>query len=66
LRRWEGKNFKGRVLGVVVGTVGKHNLEKAFRNSVKAIEVQSNRPRPTDEGPLNTGGEDAEGWSPAG
>jgi len=52
----EGKNFKGRVLGAVLGTVGKRNLEKAFRNSVKAIEARSSGPRPADPGPPNTAG----------
>jgi hypothetical protein len=37
----EGKNFKGRVLGFVLGTVGKGVLEKAFEKSVKAIEARS-------------------------
>ena len=37
----EGKNFKGRVLSGVLGTIGKHSLEKAFTNSVKAIEARS-------------------------
>ena len=37
----EGKNFKGRVLGVVVGTVGKRVLSKAFGNTVKAIEARN-------------------------
>ena len=30
----EGKNLKGRALGLVLGTVGKGVLEKAFRNTV--------------------------------
>jgi hypothetical protein len=34
----EGKNFKGRVLGSVLRTIGRGVLEKAFENSVKAIE----------------------------
>jgi hypothetical protein len=38
----EGKNLKGRVLGFVLGTVGKGVLEKAFENSVKAIEARNN------------------------
>jgi hypothetical protein len=38
----EGKNVKGRVLGIVLGTIGKSNLRKAFENSVKAIEARSN------------------------
>jgi hypothetical protein len=37
----EGKNLKGRILGLVVGTVGKDNLRKAFENSVKAIEARN-------------------------
>jgi hypothetical protein len=37
----EGKNFKGRVLGLVLRTVGRGVLEKAFKNSVKAIEARN-------------------------
>jgi len=37
----EGKNLKGWILGLVVGTIGKSVLEKAFVNSVKAIEARS-------------------------
>jgi hypothetical protein len=37
----EGKNLKGRILGLLVGAVGKGTLEKAFRNSVRAIEARS-------------------------
>ena len=37
----EGKNLKGRLLGVVIGTVGKGRLEKAFMNAVKAIEARN-------------------------
>jgi hypothetical protein len=37
----EGKNLRGRLLGLVVGTVGKGVLEKAFLNSVKAIEARN-------------------------
>jgi hypothetical protein len=37
----EGKNLKGRLLGLVVGTIGKGVLEKAFANSVKAIEARN-------------------------
>ena len=42
----DGKNLKGRVLGVVLGTIGKRVLKKAFENSVKAIEAR-NGPRST-------------------
>jgi len=38
----DGKNLKGWLLGIVVGTIGKGVLEKAFRNSVKAIEARNN------------------------
>jgi hypothetical protein len=37
----EGKNLKGRLLGFVLGTVGKRVLEKAFENSVKAVEARN-------------------------
>jgi len=37
----EGKNFRGRLLGWVVRTVGRTVLEKAFQNSVRAIEVRN-------------------------
>ena len=40
----EGKNLKGRVLGFVVGTVGKRTLEKAFGKTVKAIEARNDGP----------------------
>ena len=38
----DGKNLKGWVLGVVLGTIGKSVLKKAFENSVKAIEARNN------------------------
>jgi hypothetical protein len=34
----EGKNLVGRVLGFVLGSFGRSVLEKAFENSVRAIE----------------------------
>ena len=37
----DGKNLKGWVLGLVLGTIGKGVLEKAFLNSVKAIEART-------------------------
>lgn len=37
----EGKNFKGRLLGFVLRTIGRSVLEKAFVNSVKAIESRN-------------------------
>jgi hypothetical protein len=37
----EGKNLKGRFLGLVLGTVGKSVLAKAFASSVKAVEARN-------------------------
>jgi hypothetical protein len=37
----EGKSLKGHLLGFVLGSVGKQVLEKAFENSVKAIETRN-------------------------
>jgi hypothetical protein len=37
----DGKNRKGRVLGVFLGTVGKGYLEKTFGKTVKAIEARN-------------------------
>lgn len=37
----DGKTFKGRLLGLILGTVGSGVLRKAFENSVKAIEARN-------------------------
>jgi hypothetical protein len=37
----EGKNLKGWLLGFVLRTIGRSVLEKAFVNSVKAIEARN-------------------------
>ena len=37
----DGKNLKGRALGIVVGTVGKRVLRNAFATTVKAIEARN-------------------------
>jgi hypothetical protein len=37
----EGKNLRGRVLGLVVGTIGRGVLERAFGKTVKAIEARN-------------------------
>jgi hypothetical protein len=37
----DGKNLKGRLLGLVLGTIGKGVLKKAFENSVKAMEARN-------------------------
>jgi hypothetical protein len=44
----EGKNVKGRLLGVVVGSIGKRVLIKAFGNTVKAIEARNDGARGTE------------------
>ncbi len=41
----DGKTLKGRLLGIVLGTVGKGVLEKAFKNSVKAVEARNGEAR---------------------
>jgi hypothetical protein len=40
----EGKNLKGRVLAMALGTGGKRVLEKRFDQTVKAIEARGNGP----------------------
>jgi hypothetical protein len=37
----DGKNLKGWILGLVLATIGKGVLERAFENSVKAIEIRN-------------------------
>jgi hypothetical protein len=37
----DGKNFKGRMLGIVLGIFGKLVLGKALANTVKAIEARN-------------------------
>jgi hypothetical protein len=37
----EGKNFKGRVIEVVAGTIGKLALGKGLGNTVRAIEARN-------------------------
>jgi hypothetical protein len=37
----DGKNLKGWILGLVLGTIGRGVLERAFENSVKAIEARN-------------------------
>jgi len=37
----QGKNLKGRLLSFVLGTIGQRVLEKAFENSVRAIEARN-------------------------
>ena len=44
----EGKNLKGRALGLVLGTIGKRVLTRAFENTVKAIEARNYEARAMD------------------
>ena len=39
----DGKNLKGRFLGVVLGSVGKGRMKGAFDNAVNAIEARTDR-----------------------
>ena len=52
----DGKNFKGRLLGFILGTIGRRVLESAFEKSVKAIEARNSssvkRVRPGDQASL--------------
>ncbi|TMA86457.1 MAG: hypothetical protein E6J65_15825 [Deltaproteobacteria bacterium] len=41
----EGKNFKGRVLGTVLGVFGKGVLGKVFEKTLKAIEARNSGAR---------------------
>jgi hypothetical protein len=47
----EGKNLKGRLLEVLIGTVGKGSLAKAFASTVKAIEARSGPSGAPEVGP---------------
>jgi hypothetical protein len=42
----DGKNLKGRFLGVVLGRVSKGRLKCAFENAVKAIETRADGASP--------------------
>jgi len=43
----QGKNAVGRVLGLVLGTIGKGVLGKAFEQSVRAIEAKDGQKAPS-------------------
>lgn len=52
----DGKNLKGRFLGIVLGTVGKGRLKGAFEKFVKAIEARtSGDDSGRDRGPAGGG-----------
>jgi len=42
----EGKNLKGRLLAIVLGTIGKRVLGKALASTVKAIEARNYQTAP--------------------
>ncbi|HZM74427.1 MAG TPA: hypothetical protein VFC19_01805 [Candidatus Limnocylindrales bacterium] len=42
----DGKNFKGKMLGAVVGTVGKGRFVKDLERTVKAIEARNSQQTP--------------------
>jgi hypothetical protein len=44
----EGKNFKGRMLGIGVGVIGKRVLDKQLAKTVKAIEARNDAPGPAE------------------
>jgi len=46
----DGKNLMGRLLGFVLRTIGRRVLEKAFENSVRAIEARNNIAERLDAG----------------
>ena len=46
----DGKNLAGWLLGFILGTIGRRALEKAFENSVKAIEALNNEAERLDAG----------------
>jgi hypothetical protein len=37
----EGKNVRGRLTGVLVGSVGKGVLAKALKSTIKAVEARN-------------------------
>ena len=44
----EGKNLKGRLLAIVIGTVGQRVLRNALANTVKAIEARNTGARSSE------------------
>jgi hypothetical protein len=50
----DGKTLKGRVLAVVLGTVGKRVLVTEFGKTVKAIEARNSGASPADSRPPST------------
>jgi hypothetical protein len=50
----DGKTLKGRVLALVLGTVGKRVLVTEFGKTIKAIEARNSGASPTDSRPSTT------------
>ncbi|HEX4671430.1 MAG TPA: hypothetical protein VH279_04130 [Solirubrobacteraceae bacterium] len=48
-----GKTLKGRVLAIVLGTVGKSVLVKAFDKTIKAVEARNAATTPNNSGTSN-------------
>jgi hypothetical protein len=46
----DGKNLKGRLLGFVLGTIGRSVLERTFEKSVRAIELRNGVTAPSANG----------------
>ena len=46
----DGKNFKGRMLGLVLSLFGKRVLAKSLGETVKAIEARNNEASPGEVG----------------
>jgi len=44
----DGKNLKGRFLGIVLATVGKGRLDGAFEKFIKAVEARDNGATPAE------------------
>ena len=40
----DGKNLKGRLLGAIVGAIGKGHLSKAFTHTVRSVETRNGTP----------------------
>jgi hypothetical protein len=42
----EGKNFKGKMIGAMLGLVGKSYFRKSFEKTLRAIEARNSGPTP--------------------
>jgi hypothetical protein len=49
----DGANLMGRLLGFVLGTIGRRVLQKAFESSVKAVETRNSTASPVTIGASN-------------